>query len=91
MKVIFGPRFIKAYSKLPKPIKNLFDDKHFQFLDNWRHLSFRIHKLGGTNVYSASLNMNIRFAFSFEQDAEGNVFCLLRNIGGHEHTMRPPY
>jgi curved DNA-binding protein CbpA len=92
MRIERTARFKRAYSKLSEEVKRLFGDKLYQFSDNWRHPSFRIHKLGGEEeVYSASLNMSIRFTFSFEKDSKGIIFCVLRNIGDHDHTMRPPY
>lgn len=91
MKIRFTRRFIRSYNKLPQSIQRLFDDKLYQFIDNWRHPSFRIHELGGTDgIWSASLNMSIRFTFQFEEE-DGTTICVLRNIGDHDHTMRPPY
>ena len=92
MKIRFTRRFTRAYDKLPQNVQNLFGDKLHQFMDDWRHTSFRIHELTGTNgVFSASLNMSIRFTFRLEKDTDGTIVCVLRNIGDHEHTMRPPY
>ncbi|KUO73439.1 MAG: cytotoxin [Desulfosporosinus sp. BRH_c37] len=92
MEIKYLPRFKRAYGKLPENIKDLFDDKIYQFLDDWRHPSLRIHMLGGTDgVWSASLNMSIRFTFSFEKNLDGTSLCVLRNIGDHDSTMRPPY
>lgn len=92
MKAKYTSRFKRAYSKLPKEVQLLFGDKMYQFTDNWRHPSFRIHALGGTDeVWSASLNMSIRFTFTFTKDSDGDTVCVLRNIGDHDHTMRPPY
>jgi len=42
-------------------------------------------------VWFASLNMSIRFTFSFEKDPDNIAVCVLRNIGDYDHTMRPPY
>ncbi|EHQ87917.1 hypothetical protein DesyoDRAFT_0741 [Desulfosporosinus youngiae DSM 17734] len=92
MKISFTRRFIRSYDKLPRNIQSLFNDKLHQFMDDWRHPSFRIHELGGTDkVWSASLNMSIRFTFRFEKDSNGIVVCVMRNIGDHSHTMRSPY
>ena len=92
MEIKYSQRFIRAYGKLPKNIQSLFKDKLYQFIDDWRHPSFRIHMLGGTDgVWSASLNMSIRFTFRFEKKSDGIAICVLRNIGDHDSTMRPPY
>ncbi|WP_018214454.1 type II toxin-antitoxin system RelE/ParE family toxin [Desulfitobacterium hafniense] len=94
MKIKFTSRFKRSYSKLPKDIQLLFEDKIHQFKENWRHPSFRTHMLKGTNgIWSASLNMEYRFTFRFtiEVDAEGNTVYLLRDIGDHDHIYREPY
>jgi len=92
MKIKFLPRFIRVYKKLPDNIQGLFEDKLYQFMDDWRHPSFRVHALKGVEgIWSASFNMSIRFTFSFEKDLDGDVVCVIRNIGDHDHTMRPPY
>lgn len=92
MKIRFTRRFIRSYDKLPKHIQTIFDDKLFQFMDDWRRPSFRTHELKGTDgVWSAGLNMSIRFTFTLEKDIDNPVVCVLRNIGDHNHTMRPPY
>lgn len=49
MKIRFTRRFTRSYNKLPQSMQRLFDDKLYQFMDNWRHPSFRIHELGTKN------------------------------------------
>ena len=92
MKFNFTSRFSRAYSKLPNEIKTLFNDKIYQFADNWQHPSFRLKKIQGTDsVWEASLNMSIRFTFEFAKDTDGTQVCILLNIGDHDHCLRPPY
>ncbi|MHB1650958.1 MAG: type II toxin-antitoxin system RelE family toxin [Desulfitobacteriaceae bacterium] len=88
----WAPRFERAFRKLPREIKLLFDDKIVQFEDNWHHPSLRVKRLEGTNdIWEASVNMSIRFTFKWLKDEEGNDLCQLRNIGDHDHCLRPPY
>ena len=92
MKFDFTPRFNRAYNKLPNEIKTLFNDKIYQFTDNWQHPSLRVKKIQGTDsVWEASLNMSIRFTFEFAKDLDGRQVCILLNIGDHDHCLRPPY
>lgn len=88
----FTPRFKRAYAKLPEKTRTLFGDKIHQFLDDWRHPSFRVKKIQGTEtVWEASLNMSIRFTFEFTKDDDGTQVCILLNIGDHDHCLRPPF
>ncbi len=92
MKFDFTPRFNRAYNKLPSQIKALFNDKIYQFTDNWQHPSLRVKKIQGTDtVWEASLNMSIRFTFEFAKDLDDTQVCILLNIGDHDHCLRPPY
>lgn len=85
MKIRLTRRFTRAYDKLPKNLQELFEDKLHHFMDDWRHPSFRTHELEGTHgIFSASLNMSIRFTFNFEKDSNGTIVCVLRNIGEKE-------
>ena len=85
-------RFNHAYNKLPREIKNLFTDKMHQFNENWRHPSFRVKWVQGTdNIWEGSLNMSIRFTFEWIKNEQGQEICLIRNIGDHNHCLRPHY
>ena len=87
----FTPRFKRAYVKLPEKARALFGDKMHQFLYDWRHPSFRVKKIQGTEiVWEASLNMSIQFTFEFSKDQDGTAICILLNIGDHDHVLRPP-
>ena len=41
--------------------------------------------------YLQKTNMSIRFTFEWITDIDGNDVCLMRNIGDHDHCLRPPY
>lgn len=88
----WSPRFERAFKKLPKEIKLLFGDKISQFEDDWQHPSLRTKRIQGTdNIWEASLNMSIRFTFEWITGDKGERVCLMRNIGDHEHCLRPPF
>ncbi|KGK91384.1 cytotoxin [Desulfosporosinus sp. HMP52] len=89
MRINSTPRFKRAFKKLPKNIQALFIDKMFQFQE---HPSFRIKRIQGTDsLWEGSLNMSIRFTFEWITDDNDNDVCLIRNIGDHDHCLRPPY
>ncbi|SPF46276.1 Cytotoxic translational repressor [Candidatus Desulfosporosinus infrequens] len=88
----WSPWFERAFKKLPKEIKLLFGDKIIQFEDNWQHPSLRTKHIQGTDhIWEASLNMSIRFTFEWITDVKGGRVCLMRNIGDHDHCLRPPF
>lgn len=88
----WSPRFERAFKKLPKEIKLLYGDKIVQFEDDWRHPSLRVKRIVGTDdIWEASINMSRRFTFKWINDELGNKICQLRNIGDHDHCLRPPY
>lgn len=91
MKIKWTPRFTRSFKKLPREIQALFEDKMYQFVDDWRHPSLRAKRVQGTeDVWEASLNMSIRITFSWLEE-NGVQICLLHNIGDHDHVLRPPY
>lgn len=91
MKIERTAKFKRTFKKLPRDIQLLFEDKMEQFVDNWRHPSFRAKRIQGTDeIWEASLNMSIRFTFEWLEENNSQV-CLLRNIGNHDHVLRPPY
>lgn len=53
MKISFTRSFIRSYDKL------------YQFMDDWRHPSFRIHELGGTDKVWSARNSNTMVALPF--------------------------
>lgn len=87
-----SPRFKRAFKKLPREIQLLLGDKLVQFEDDWQHPSLRVKRVKGTdNIWEASLNMSIRFTFEWRTDQDGIRVCILRNIGDHDHCLRPPF
>jgi len=86
------PRFKRAFKKIPKQTQLLFGDRIAQFEDDWRHPSLRVKRIEGTEgIWEASVNMSIRFTFSWLKDEHGYEICQLRNIGDHDHCLRPPF
>jgi len=79
MKYRFTRRFEKAYTKLPEDVKNLFNKKLNQFLQNPWHSSFRTKKIRSTEkIWEARLSIKYRFTFEINQNV-----IIFRNIGSH--------
>ena len=79
MKHRFTRRFEKAYTKLPEDVKNLFNKKLNQFLQNPWHSSFRTKKIRSTEkIWEARLSIKYRFTFEIDQNV-----IIFRNIGSH--------
>lgn len=92
MRIRRAKRFLRSFDKLPPEIQRLFADKIHQFYEDWKHPSFRVKKIQGTEtVWEASLNMSMRFTFEFAKDPDGSLVCVLLNIGNHDQVLRPPY
>jgi len=80
MKHRFTHRFEKAYAQLPEDVKNLFNKKLNQFLQNQWHSSFRTKKIRSTEkIWEARLSRKYRFTFEINQDV-----IIFRNIGSHD-------
>jgi len=80
MKHRFAHRFEKAYAQLPEDVKNLFNKKLNQFLQNPWHSSFRTKKIRSTEkIWEARLSRKYRFTFEINQDV-----IIFRNIGSHD-------
>lgn len=92
MKIDGTPRFTRAFRKLPEDLQALYVDKMYQFQDDWKHPSFRTKRIQGTdNIWEASLNMSIRFTFEWITNDNNEQVCLMRNIGDHDHCLRPGF
>jgi len=91
MEIRTTARFDRAFKKLPHNIQALVEDKLYQFEDDWQNPSLRVKRIQGTDrIWEASVNMSIRFTFEWAEENGVNI-CLLRNIGDHDHCLRPPY
>lgn len=70
MKIIYSPKFIKAYRKLPKEIQLLAEKQEEIFKENPFDHRLKSHKLKGKlkAFYSFSVAYNWRIIFHFEQE-----------------------
>lgn len=78
MKIIYSPKFLRSFEKLPKQIQDEFRSKEIIFraepFDPW----LRTHKLKGRNEWSFLITYKIRVIFIFEKD-----YIIFVNIGDH--------
>lgn len=84
-KVVFSKIFKKAYQRLPPHLQKKFDEKLNYLLENPRHPSLQIHKIGSGSEGDRELyiNMSYRAIFFFEN----NTYYFL-NIGDHSIVDR---
>lgn len=84
MRIIASKRFISELEKIGEGNTKLADkvSKKLKLLSqDFRHPSLRLHKLSGSNNYSASVDMSIRIIFQID----GEMIYLSR-IGKHEEV-----
>lgn len=82
MKILYSPRFIKAYKKLSNEIKDKFEEKENLIIEDIFNSKLKTHKLNGelSNYWSFSIDYKIRVIFTF-QDANT---IRLEVVGGHD-------
>lgn len=82
MKIIYSPRFVKDYKKLPLKVKLQAEKKEEIFRKDPFHTSLKTHKLKGQleEFYSFSINYQYRIVFHYE-DTHTIAFD---EIGTHE-------
>lgn len=78
MKIVYAPKFLRSFDKLPKDIQDLFRIKENIFRGNPFDPKLRTHKLRGKNEWSFLVTYKIRVIFVFNKD----VYVLI-NIGDH--------
>ena len=77
--------FASLYKKLPADIRKRANKQLRLLLENPRHPSLRLHKMGGyTNRWEISVTMHYRITFEIERDE-----YVLRRIGTHDILDRP--
>ena len=85
MKVIHGPRFLRDYANLDPAIQRRVDKQIKLFLENPRHHSLRIHKMGGySDIYEARVTKAYRFTFQIS----GETY-ILRRVGTYDILKTP--
>ncbi|MEW6879434.1 hypothetical protein K5713_01090 [Trueperella pyogenes] len=78
--LVLERRFVKNYKKLSKIERKLVDTKLRILADNPWHPSLRTKKIRSTDEFECSVNMDIRIAFFFED----NAIVILLDIGHHD-------
>jgi mRNA interferase RelE/StbE len=85
MKVLTTRSFDRDYAALPDNIQDLANQKLRLLLENPRHPSLRLKKMGGRGeIWEASVTMTYRFTFQREGDT-----YILRRIGTHDILRTP--
>ena len=80
-------RFKKEYSKLPKNIKRITDNKLRFLVKNIHHPSLRVKKVKGFHgVFEGSITMNYRFFFQIMNQQAYQAYVLIR-IGTHDELL----
>ena len=79
--ILYWPRFVRNYKKLPGPIRKLAQQKEEVFRKNPFHPSLKTHKFGGSldEYWAFSINYSYRIIFRFE----GKNKILFFSIGTH--------
>lgn len=78
MKIIYAPKFLRSFEKLPKDIQDLFRLKEIIFRENPFDSRLGTHKLKDKIDWSFSVTHKIRVIFIFKE----NIYILI-NIGDH--------
>ncbi|HNU95682.1 MAG TPA: type II toxin-antitoxin system mRNA interferase toxin, RelE/StbE family [Candidatus Paceibacterota bacterium] len=82
MKIEYSPKFFKRYSKLPKEVKVLAEEKEKIFRKDSFDIRLKTHKLSGKlkNYWAFSVNFNTRIIFSFKD----KDLIRFHTIGDHD-------
>jgi mRNA-degrading endonuclease YafQ of YafQ-DinJ toxin-antitoxin module len=76
--------FRKAYARLAKAERAATDAKLTLLAEDPWHRSLRVKKIHATGLFECSVNMDIRIAFKFYEDA----VIILLDIGHHDALLR---
>ncbi len=86
MNIYFSDLFLQSVKDLPDEAKRTLRKKLDIIADNPRHPSLRTKKIKGReDVFEATITMAIRLTWEYYEDG-----ILLRNIGGHDRTLKRP-
>lgn len=82
MKIIYTPKFIRAYKKLPDNIKDKVEEKEIVFKEDPFHPSLKTHKLNGDleDFWSFSVDSKNRVIFEISKN---NTFYF-HMVGDHD-------
>ncbi|MBI2062304.1 MAG: hypothetical protein HYT64_01255 [Candidatus Yanofskybacteria bacterium] len=85
MKIVKTEDFIRAFEKLPKEIKHLYQTQEKRFKENWRDPRLHIRKVKTLKyAFSFRITRNYRVLFYF-QDVETAIFF---EVGHRKETYR---
>lgn len=85
MKLSFTNRFVKAYKKLPRQIREATDKPLGLLLSAPNHPSLNMRKMQGVpDIWEARATKSYRFTFQLNEDV-----YTLRNIGAHDILEKP--
>ena len=78
-------RFKRDFRSLPEPIQRRAEKQLALFLQNPRHPSLSVKKMGGfQGIWEGRITKNYRFTFEIREDT-----CILRRIGTHDILETP--
>ena len=82
MQIIYSPKFIREYKKLPNEIKYTAEQKEKAFRENPFNPQLKTHKLSGKlkNFWSFSIDYKYRIIFEFAN--KNTVY--FHSVGNHE-------
>lgn len=82
MDVIYAPKFVRQYKKLPREIKILAEKRQKIFCTNPFDARLKTHKLSGelAGFYAFSVNFSFRIIFDFKNDMTARFY----EIGTHD-------
>lgn len=82
LKILYSPKFVRQYKKLPSAIKDLVEEQQEVFLNNPFEMGLKTHKLHGvfSGCYAFSINYSYRIIFEF---FDNNTVTLLA-VGKHD-------
>lgn len=78
MRILYSPKFLRSFEKLPKDIQEEYRFREIIFKQDIFDPRLKTHKLRGKDEWSFLVTYKIRVIFIFEKE-----YILLVNIGDH--------
>lgn len=78
MRIVYSPKFLRSFEKLPLDIQEEFRSREKLFREDSFDPKLRTHKLKGREEWSFLVTYHIRVILLFQKD-----FVLFVNIGDH--------
>lgn len=82
MRIIYSPKFLKQYRRLPKEVKAIAEAKEIIFRTDYFDKRLKTHKLHGrlNNLRAFSLNSKYRIVFEICEDKS----VVFHAVGSHD-------